>query len=70
MNAAELKIQRDKALAAYNDALDAQSMSMNGRNLTRQSLDSLWTAYLRWDRLYQLKIGKRKPYALAAFRRG
>lgn len=70
MNATELKIQRDKALAAYNDALEAQSLGMNGRSLTRQSLDSLWTAYQRWDRLYQLAIGKRKPYALVAFRRG
>ena len=70
MNATELKIQRDRALAAYNDALDAQSMGMNGRTLTRQRIDDLWNAYLRWDRLYQQSVGKRKPYALVAFRRG
>lgn len=67
MNASELKIMRDKALAAYTDALDAQSMGMNGRSLTRQNIDTLRKEFERWERAYQMAAGKRKPYSLAVF---
>lgn len=67
MNVAEIKLMRDRALKAYTDALDAQSMSMNGRNLTRQSLDSLKTQFEYWDRKYNVSVGKAKPYSLVRF---
>ncbi|MFP2504489.1 hypothetical protein [Buttiauxella agrestis] len=67
MNIAEVKAMRDKVLKAYTDALDAESMGMNGRNLTRQSLDSLKTQYEYWDRKYRQALGKAKPYSLVNF---
>lgn len=67
MTIAELKLMRDKALRAYTDALEAQSLSMNGRNLTRQNIDSLRNQFDYWDRRYKRASGESKPYKLACF---
>lgn len=60
---------RSRALRAYEDALDAQSLGMSGRSVTRQNIDALFKEFQRWDRLYQTLTRGRKPYALASFGR-
>jgi hypothetical protein len=69
MRIIEIKNMRDKALKAYSDALEAQSLGMNGRNLTRQNIDTLKTQLDYWERRYSLalKKGKSKPYSLVKF---
>lgn len=58
---------RSRALRAYEEALDAQSLGMNGRSVTRQSIDALYKEFQRWDRVYQRLLRGRKPYALVTF---
>lgn len=70
MNGAEIKAMRDRTLKAYTDALEAQSMGMNGRNLTRQSLESLKSQFEYWDRRYRQSTGKSKPHSLVNFTGG
>lgn len=67
MSPVEIKAMRDRALKAYAEALDAQSMGMNGRSLTRQSLESLKNQFEYWDRKYNLTINKSKSYSLVRF---
>lgn len=67
MTLTEIKAIRDRALKAYADALDAQSMGMNGRSLTRQNIDALRAEYEHWDRRVQAASGKWKPRALVRF---
>jgi hypothetical protein len=69
MNIAEIKRIRDKTLKAYEDALEAKSLGMNGRNLTRQDLDTLKTEFNDWDRRWRnaRSKGKNKPYSLVNF---
>lgn len=67
MSPVEILAMRDKALKAYSEALDAQSMGMNGRSLTRQSLESLKSQYEYWDRKYNLAVSKSKSYSLVKF---
>ncbi|MEG0867941.1 MAG: hypothetical protein RSG77_12900 [Hafnia sp.] len=67
MSPVEILAMRDKALKAYSEALDAQSMGMNGRSLTRQSLESLKKQYEYWDRKYNQAVSKSKLYSLVKF---
>ncbi|MEB8638649.1 hypothetical protein P2G74_01510 [Cronobacter muytjensii] len=67
MTLAELKALRDKALQAYTEALEAQSLSMNGRNLTRQNIDALKNQFDYWERRYKHASGDSKPYKLVCF---
>jgi len=67
MTLTEIKAIRDRALKAYADALDAQSMGMNGRSLTRQNIDTLRAEYEHWDRRLQAATGTRKSRALVRF---
>lgn len=66
----EIKLMRDRALKAYGDALEAQSLGMNNRNLTRQNIKDLKTQLDYWDRRYDnaLSRGRKKPYSLVRFR--
>lgn len=67
MNLSEIKTMRDRALKAYADALDAQSMGINGRSLTRQSIDALRKEYEHWDRKLNIASGKGRPRSLVRF---
>lgn len=69
MRLTEIRRLRDKALKAYEDALEAKSLGMNNRNLTRQDLDALKEAFDYWDGRYRnaKSRGKRKPYSLVNF---
>ncbi|HEY2454134.1 MAG TPA: hypothetical protein VGI71_16205 [Scandinavium sp.] len=69
MRITEIKIMRDRAEKAYLDALEAKSLSMNGRNLTRQDIDKLKTQFDYWDRRYRnaRAKGKGQPYSLVNF---
>lgn len=58
---------RSRAMKAYEDALDAQSLGMNGRSVTRQNIDALFTEFQRWDRLYQALTRGRRQHALVSF---
>ncbi|MFQ3396297.1 hypothetical protein P9477_22860 [Enterobacter mori] len=60
---------RSRALKAYEEALDAQSLGMNGRNVTRQNIDSLFKEFQRWDTLYQSLRRGRRQHSLVTFRR-
>jgi hypothetical protein len=69
MRITEIKRMRDRAEKAYLDALEAKSLSMNGRNLTRQDIDKLKEQFDYWDRRYR-KVrakGSGKPYSLVNF---
>lgn len=69
MRITEIKRMRDRAEKAYLDALEAKSLSMNGRNLTRQDIDTLKTQFDYWDRRYRnaRTKGKGQPYSLVNF---
>nr|WP_159465405.1 hypothetical protein [Scandinavium goeteborgense] len=69
MRITEIKLMRDRAEKAYIDALGAKSLSMNGRNLTRQDLSELKKAFDYWDRRYRnaRSKGKGKPFSLVNF---
>ena len=69
VNVIEIKRIRDKTLKAYEDALEAKSLGMNGRNLSRQDLDALKKEFVYWDRCWKnaRSRGKRKPYSLVNF---
>ncbi|NQF31028.1 hypothetical protein [Enterobacter asburiae] len=60
---------RSRALKAYEEALDAQSLGMNGRNVTRQNIDALFKEFQRWDSLYQSLTRGRRQHSLVTFRR-
>lgn len=60
---------RSRALKAYEEALDAQSLGMNGRNVTRQNIDALFKELQRWDSLYQSLMRGRRQHSLVTFRR-
>lgn len=69
MRITEIKIIRDWTQKAYLDALEAKSLSMNNRNLTRQDLSELKREFDYWDRRYRNALGKGrgKPYSLVHF---
>ena len=60
---------RSRALKAYEEALEAQSLGMNGRNVTRQNIDALFKEFQRWDTLYQSLARGRRQHSLVTFRR-
>lgn len=69
MRITEIKLMRDRAEKAYTDALEAKSLSMNGRNLTRQDIAQLKEQFDYWDRRYRTarSKGRGKPYSLVNF---
>lgn len=69
MHITEIKVMRDQAKKAYLDALEAKSLSMNGRNLTRQDIAQLKEQFDYWDRRYRKarSKGKGQPYSLVNF---
>ncbi|MCY1699486.1 hypothetical protein OVA10_15675 [Lelliottia sp. SL45] len=69
MRITEIKRMRDRAEKAYLDALDGKSLSMNGRNLTRQDIAQLKEQFDYWDRRYRKarSKGKGQPYSLVNF---
>ncbi|MBL5919762.1 hypothetical protein I7V28_01260 [Lelliottia amnigena] len=69
MRITEIKVMRDRAEKAYLNALDGKSLSMNGRNLTRQDIDKLKEQFDYWDRRYRKarSKGKGQPYSLVNF---
>lgn len=74
MTLEEIKEMRDIALAAYKNALQAQSLSfggVNNRSVTHQSIKDLKMEFDGWDQRYRQALGKStgKQFALATFRR-
>ncbi|MBA3175189.1 hypothetical protein CBX59_001900 [Salmonella enterica] len=69
MNIEEIKVARDRAFAAYQDALEAQSLGMKGRTLTRQSISALRAEFEYWDkRLAAATSGGGRQFSLVRFR--
>lgn len=74
MTVDEIKEMRDIALAAYKNALQAQSMSfggVNNRSVTYQNVKELKAEFDSWDQRYRQATGKSagKQFSLATFRR-
>ncbi|HAN6066850.1 TPA: hypothetical protein IFZ22_002744 [Escherichia coli] len=69
MEISEIKSARDRAFAAYQDALEAQSLGMKGRTLTRQNISALRSEFEYWDkRLFTATRGGGRQFSLVRFR--
>jgi hypothetical protein len=53
MDLATAQTQYDAALASYNRALDAQSVTAEGRTVTRQDIGQLLKQVNYWSRVIQ-----------------
>ncbi|EFK1930364.1 TPA: hypothetical protein JWK76_002487 [Escherichia coli] len=69
MEISKIKSARDRAFAAYQDALEAQSLGMKGRTLTRQNISALRSEFEYWDkRLSTATRGGGRQFSLVRFR--
>jgi hypothetical protein len=69
MRVDEIRRMRDKALRAYEEALQAHSLGMNGRNITRQDITTLKTQLDYWERRLNsaTRRGRGNAFSLANF---